>query len=106
MDFVTISEVAETITEVFYKETDADGTVRKGKLKKKEVTVDAFWVEKRGTTAKDLGHFSAITARQIAVKKRRSIAQTLELVPDAKPLKEWIESNRNNASFRQRLGLR
>ena len=28
--------------EVFHKETDADGTVRKGKLEKKEVTVDAW----------------------------------------------------------------
>ncbi len=104
-DFVTISEVAETITEVFYKETDADGTVRKGKLEKKEVTVDA-WVEKKGTTAKDLGQLFSYYSKTDAVKKRRSIAQTLELVPDAKPLKEWIESNRNNASFRQRLGLR
>ena len=84
--------------EVFYKETDADGTVRKGKLEKKEVTVDA-WVEKKGTTAKDLGQLFSYYSKTDAVKKRRSIAQTLELVPDAKPLKEWIESNRNNASF-------
>ena len=50
--------------EVFHKETDAGGTVRKGKLEKKEVTVDA-WVEKKGTTAKDLGQLFSFTARQM-----------------------------------------
>ena len=104
-DFVTISEVATTITEVFFEETDADGTVRKGKLEKKDVTVDA-WVEKKETTAKDLGQMFSYYSNTDAVKQRRSIAQTLELIPDAQPLKQWIESNRNNASFRQRLGLR
>jgi len=104
-DFVTISEVATTITEVFFEEKDADGTVRKCKLEKKDVTVDA-WVEKKETTAKDLGQLFSYYSNTDAVKQRRSIAQTLELIPDAQPLKQWIESNRNNASFRQRLGLR
>lgn len=104
-DFVTISEVATKITEVFFEETDADGTVRKGKLEKKDVTVDA-WVKKKETTAKDLGQLFSYYSKTDAVKKRRSIAQTLKLVPDAEPLKQWIESNRNNASFHQRLGLR
>jgi hypothetical protein len=41
-----------------------------------------------------------------AVKKRRSIAKTMELVPSAQPLKEWIRRNKDNAEFREKLGLR
>ena len=104
-DFVTISEVAETITEVFFEQTDADGNVKKGKLEKKDVTVDA-WIEKKDTIAKDLGQLFSYYSQTDAVRKRRSVARTLDLVPDAKPLQQWIESNKHNSSFRQRLGLR
>eukprot|EP00957_Ditylum_brightwellii_P190881 14534256-Ditylum_brightwellii.AAC.1 len=41
-----------------------------------------------------------------AVKKRRSVAKTLDLVPDARPLRKWLEENRDNVLFRQKLGLR
>lgn len=104
-DFVSISEVAETITEIFFEETDANGNVKKGKVEKKDVTVDA-WIEKKETIAKDLGQMFKYYSNTDAVRKRRSIAKTLDLVPDAQPMKQWLESNRNNASFRQRLGLR
>ena len=31
---------------------------------------------------------------------------TLKLVPDAKPFKLWLEENRDNAEFRELLGIR
>ena len=94
--------------EVFHKETDADGTVRKGKLEKKEVTVDA-WL---GGKERDYMYGEGLRATFQLLQQDRCRQETAIDCPDsgtgtrAKPLKEWIESNRNNASFRQRLGLR
>ena len=56
--------------------------------------------------AKDLGQMFRCYSKTDAVKHRDSIAKTLELVPDAKPFKRWLEENRDNAEFREILGLR
>jgi hypothetical protein len=55
---------------------------------------------------KDFGQMFAYMASSPAVKKRRSIAQTLQLVPNAQPLKEWIRKNKDDPDFREKLGLR
>uniref|UniRef100_A0A6T7GCQ3 NmrA-like domain-containing protein n=1 Tax=Attheya septentrionalis TaxID=420275 RepID=A0A6T7GCQ3_9STRA len=104
-DFVTMSNVAEMIEDTFFEETHVDGTVTKRKVEKKDVTVDS-WVEKRETVAKDMGQMFSFYSHTNAVQKRRSVAKTLELVPDAKPLKEWLQQNKDNVAFRQSLGLR
>jgi len=104
-DFVTITEVAEMIKETFYEERDSKGNVTSCKVEKKDVTVDK-WVEKRGTTVKDLGQMFQYFSKSEAVKKRRPVAGAMELLPDATPLREWLEMNKNNLSFREKLGLR
>jgi uncharacterized protein YbjT (DUF2867 family) len=55
---------------------------------------------------KDLGQMFGTLAHSDAVKMRRSVAKTMDLVPSARPLREWIEQNRNNEAFREKLGLR
>jgi hypothetical protein len=64
------------------------------------------WVEKRDTRIKDLGQLFQYYSKFDVVRQRDSIAQTLELVPDARPLRQWLEENRDNIEFRQMLGLR
>ena len=104
-DFVTMSEAAEMIKDVFFTEEDAQHNVKETKVEKKDVTKDA-WVEKKDTFAKDLGQMFRYYSKTEAVKKRRSVAKTMDLVPDAKPLRQWLEDNRDNVEFRQMLGLR
>ena len=55
---------------------------------------------------KDLGQMFAHLSHTDAVKKRHSIAKTMKLVPSARPLKTWVEENKDNPSFREKLGLR
>lgn len=88
-----------------YTETDTDGNKTTKKIKKKETKVDK-WIESRGTITKDLGQMFDYYSKSDAVKKRRSVAQTLQLVPDARRMKQWLLENRDNASFRQKMGIR
>lgn len=99
-NIVTIREAAEMIKEVFDMEVDDS------KDETKEATKGEQWVEQKQTFAKDLGSMFEYYSKTDAVKKRRSIAKTMELVPDAKPLKQWLEDNRDNVEFRAMLGLR
>jgi len=96
-DVVTIKEATELIKEVFY--TEGDKT-------KAETTAKDQLVEKKQTFAKDLGSMFDYYSRTDAVKERRSIARTMELVPDAKPLKQWLEMNRDNVSCDAGVALR
>jgi len=105
-DFVTMSEAAEMIKDVFFSEKDdKTGGVKKTKIEKKDATKD-LRIEKGDTFAKDLGQMFRYYSKTDAVKKRRSVAKTMQLVPDARPLRKWLEENRDNAEFRQMLGLR
>ena len=88
------------IKDVFY--TDGD----EAKAEMKDTTTKDQWVEKKQTFAKDLGSMFDFYSKSDAVKNRRSIAKTMELVPDAKPLKQWLEQNRDNVESRAMLGLR
>lgn len=54
----------------------------------------------------DLGQMFAYLSHTDAVKKRHSIAKTMKLVPSARPLKLWVEQNKDNPAFREKLGLR
>lgn len=58
------------------------------------------------TYVKDFGQMFGHLAHSDAVKMRRSVARTMQLVPSARPLRLWIEQNRNNEEFREKLGLR
>mmetsp|Transcript_2544 Transcript_2544/g.4627 ORF Transcript_2544/g.4627 Transcript_2544/m.4627 type:complete len:710 (-) Transcript_2544:707-2836(-) len=109
-DFVTLSEAAEMIQDVFFTETvkedgDEINIQNDRKVETKVEDIDT-WVEKRDTHIKDLGQLFQYYSKFDVVKQRDSIAQTLELVPDARPLRQWLEENRDNMEFRQMLGLR
>jgi hypothetical protein len=109
-DFVTLSEAAEMIQDVFFSETvkedgDEIDIQNDRKVETKVEDIDT-WVEKRDTRIKDLGQLFQYYSKFDVVRQRDSIAQTLELVPDARPLRQWLEENRDNIEFRQMLGLR
>jgi hypothetical protein len=48
----------------------------------------------------------ACMSRSEAIQQRHSVAKTMKLVPSARPLRQWVEQNVDNASFREKLGLR
>jgi hypothetical protein len=104
-DYVSISEAVETMKETVYKETDADGNVTTRKIKKKTVEMEK-WIENRGTVTKDLGQMFSYYSKSDAVKRRRSVADTLKLLPDARPMRQWLEDNKHDASFRHKMGIR
>mmetsp|Transcript_4585 Transcript_4585/g.6785 ORF Transcript_4585/g.6785 Transcript_4585/m.6785 type:complete len:724 (+) Transcript_4585:92-2263(+) len=104
-DYVTISEAVEVVIDTMYREEDSAGNITMRKVNKKETKVEK-WIENRGTVTKDLGQMFSYYARSDAVKKRRSVAETLQLLPDARPMRQWLEDNKNNASMRQKLGIR
>jgi hypothetical protein len=104
-DYVSISEVVEVIIDTMYQEEDSAGNLKTMNVKKKEIQVEK-WIENRGTVTKDLGQMFSYYARSDAVKKRKSVAETLQLLPDARPMRQWLEENKNNVSMRQKMGIR
>ena len=58
------------------------------------------------TFPKDLGNIFRAFSKTELVKQRHLVAKTMELVPDAKPFRLWLEENRDNTEFREMLGLR
>jgi hypothetical protein len=95
-DFVTVSEVKDIFQDVF----DQDMSIE-------TETVDTRdWVEAKDTYMKDLGQLFAGVSHSNAVVSRRSLARTFHLVPTARNLKRWVEQNRDNPAFREKLGLR
>lgn len=104
-EFITVSEVADIITSVFSTDENGERTSDSKFLEKEEVETDK-WIEAQDTYMKDFGQMFSYMSHTDAVKKRRSVAKTMELVPNAQPLKEWIRLNKDNAEFREKLGLR
>jgi nucleoside-diphosphate-sugar epimerase len=94
-DFVTVSEVQAIFQDVFTEHTVETETVD---------TKD--WVEATDTYMKDLGQMFAGLSDSKAISRRYSVAKTLQLVPTARNLKRWVEQNRDNPAFREKLGLR
>lgn len=94
-DFVTVSEVQEIFQDAFKDHTLETETVD---------TKD--WIEATDTYMKDLGQLFAGVSDSTAISGRHSVAKTLQLVPTARNLKRWVEQNRDNPSFREKLGLR
>jgi ubiquinone/menaquinone biosynthesis C-methylase UbiE len=101
-DFVTVKEVADILTEAMQVNND-DGETTQIEQEQVETTE---WLEARETYMKDLGQIFQSMAHTEAVQRRKSIAKTMELVPTAKPLRQWIEENKDNPEFREKLGLR
>lgn len=99
-DFVTVQEVADILSEVMHEdETSAD------RMEQEHVEVKE-WIEARDSYMKDMGQIFRYMAHTEAVQKRRSIAKTMKLVPTARPLRKWVEQNKDNPEFREKLGLR
>lgn len=96
-DFVSVAEVRDMINDVLLPE---DNIV----IETEEVTKDQ-WIEVKDTYMKDLGQLFVYMSHSDAVKNRHSIAKTMKLVPSARPLRQWIEQNINDGTFREKLGL-
>lgn len=101
-DFVTVSEIKDILNTVLVN--DGDTTMR---IETETVTKED-WVDMKAndTYMKDLGQMFAYLSHTDAVKTRHSVARTMKLVPSARPLKLWVEQNKDNPAFREKLGLR
>lgn len=104
-EFVTVSQVADIITDV-YSESESGATSTQARVVEREEVEAEKWIEAQDTYMKDFGQMFKYMAHSEAVQQRRSIAQTLQLVPNAQPLKEWIKKNKDDPEFREKLGLR
>jgi hypothetical protein len=94
-DFVTVSEVQEILQDVF-----SEHTVETEAVDTKD------WIEARDTYMKDLGQLFASVSHSDAVTGRHSVAKTFQLIPNARNLRRWVEQNKENPAFREKLGLR
>jgi hypothetical protein len=109
-DFVTVSEVKALLEDVF-TDTTIDIDIKREEKEKGGVTVpkepqSPRSITPKGTYAKDLGQLFASLGHTEAVRSRHSIAKTFKLVPNAKNLRRWVEQNKDNPDFREKLGLR
>jgi hypothetical protein len=95
-DFVTAHEVKGMLQEVFSENLTVET----------ESVDTANWVEARDTYMRDLGQLFAGLSRSNAVTSRHSMAKTFQLVPNVRSLRRWVEQNRDNPTFREKLGLR
>ncbi len=91
-------EAVKVVIDTMYREEDRAGNVVLRKVNKKETKVEK-WIENCGTATKDLGQMFSYYAHTAAVKKQRSVAETLQLLPDARPMRQWLEDNKNNQSM-------
>ena len=99
---MSLKEAFKLISEAFSRNSDV--ATNTDKVKTKEVPLDEC-IEARGTYMKDLGQMFKHMYHSDAVKKRHSIAQTLKLIPSANNLSQWVDQNKDNAVFREKLGL-
>ncbi|KAL3924658.1 MAG: hypothetical protein SGILL_000910 [Bacillariaceae sp.] len=95
-DFVTAHEVKTMLNDVFAESIQVET----------ESVDTTDWIEARDTYMRDLGQLFAGLSRSNAVTSRHSMAKTYQLVPNARGLRRWVEQNRDNPSFREKLGLR
>ena len=96
-DFITVSEVVEGLQEDVSSEIDKKGDEHLG-------TKD--WIEAADTYVKDLGQLFTGVSDSRAISGRHSIATTLRLGPTASSLNQWVAENRDDPTFREKLGLR
>jgi hypothetical protein len=101
-DIISVTEAQEIIEQVFFTEEESKG--QGGKLDRVTMVKDD-WLKSK-SHVKDLGRIFQFVSKSDVVKHRRALAKTMELVPDARPLKRWLEQNRENVQFRSMLGLR
>jgi hypothetical protein len=94
-DFVTISEIQEIFQDAFHQHTVETEAVD---------TKD--WIEARNTYMKDLGQLFAGVSHSNFIAGRHSVAKTFQLVPSARNLRGWVEQNKENIAFLEKLGLR
>ena len=101
-DILSLEEATEIVEKVFFETSTADDVMQDACSETSESSAK-FRLD---IVAKDLGQMFRCYSKTDAVKQRDSIAKTLELVPDARPFKTWLEENRDNVEFREMLGLR
>mmetsp|Transcript_18370 Transcript_18370/g.44361 ORF Transcript_18370/g.44361 Transcript_18370/m.44361 type:complete len:745 (-) Transcript_18370:45-2279(-) len=95
-DFVTAHEVKQVIEDVFTESLTIES----------ESVDTTDFIEKKDTYMRDLGQLFAGLSHSQAVASRHSLAETYKLCPNAKSLRRWVEQNRDNPAFREKLGLR
>jgi len=118
-DFVTVSAIRDAFNAVIMEETEStttnttateDGTkaISSSRVIETQIVTQNDWnsMQEQDTYMKDLGQMFAYMSHTDLVKKRHSLARTMKLVPSAKPLKLWVEQNKEDPSFREKLGLR
>ncbi|KAL7542655.1 hypothetical protein ACHAXR_011962 [Thalassiosira sp. AJA248-18] len=100
-DILSIKEATETVHQIFFESPSSEpSSVHDAG------TSLAHSNYRLDIVAQDLGQMFRFYSKMDAVKERDLIAKTLKLVPDAKSFKSWLEDNRDNAEFREMLGLR
>eukprot|EP00980_Cylindrotheca_fusiformis_P029257 scaffold22778_cov166-Cylindrotheca_fusiformis.AAC.4 len=95
-DFISVSEVQDIFQDAFGEHHDVQV----------EAVDSKKWIEARSTYMKDLGQLFAGVSHSNFIANRHSIAKTFKLVPSARNLRGWVEQNKENESFREKLGLR
>lgn len=94
-DFVTVSEIQE-----IFQDTFDEYAVETEAIERKD------WIAARNIYMKDLGQLFAGVSQSRFVANRHSVAKTFQLVPNALNLRSWVEQNKENIAFREKLGLR
>eukprot|EP00814_Leptocylindrus_danicus_P009711 CAMPEP_0116011846 /NCGR_PEP_ID=MMETSP0321-20121206/4795_1 /TAXON_ID=163516 /ORGANISM="Leptocylindrus danicus var. danicus, Strain B650" /LENGTH=766 /DNA_ID=CAMNT_0003481125 /DNA_START=108 /DNA_END=2408 /DNA_ORIENTATION=+ len=109
-DFITIREVAQVVREIFFEsridnkdDTSANDTNRIVQI---QHVHDQMQVEGTGNRIIDLGAIFGFCSQSDAVRKRHSIAKVLNLCPEPTTFKMWMNENKYNPAFREKLGLR
>lgn len=63
-------------------------------------------VEAKHTYMKDLGQLFSKVSHSNIIAGRHETAKTLNLIPNAQSLQGWVDDNRENVAFREKLGMR
>ena len=108
-DFITIREVAQVVREVFFDTRVDNGNITSNKAKQiahLQHVHEQMQVEGSGNRTIDLGAIFGFCSQSDAVQKRHCIAKVLDLCPEPTTFKMWMNENKYNPAFREKLGLR
>lgn len=104
-DILSLKEASGIIKDVFFETKSATVTVHDGALQPSVTVIDtSSWTsiqnepeveyKRLDTFARDLGSMFSFLNKSQAVKRRQTIAKTMELVPDVRTFRQWLEDNR------------
>lgn len=97
-EFISARDVKNIVDKTFQEDN-------KDELEIEEMSADS-WIQEKESYIRDLGRLFQFMVDTDVVQNRMPLARSLKLIPSARTLDKWVDENRENPAFREKLGIR